>query len=111
MTRALAELSDLQKHMDHIKDIVAMQQKLREGVRRHGKPVPVAELLDEALRMNASSLHRHAIKVVKEYSSTPVITVEKHKALQILVNLMRNAKQACDAWRGTTNKSPPRVLT
>jgi C4-dicarboxylate-specific signal transduction histidine kinase len=56
----------------------------------------VAELLDEALRMNESSLHRHAIKVVKEFSSTPVITVEKHKALQILVNLMRNAKQACD---------------
>lgn len=93
---ALQELAEVQKHIDHIKDIVAMQQSFAK-VSGVAEPVPVGDLLHEALRMNESSLQRHAIKVVKAFAATPVITVEKHKALQILVNLMRNAKQACDA--------------
>ncbi|MEO5915819.1 MAG: ATP-binding protein, partial [Luteolibacter sp.] len=39
---------------------------------------------------------RHAVQVVRDYGEVPQITVEKHKALQILVNLIRNAKHACD---------------
>ena len=32
----------------------------------------------------------------REFSDVPPITVDKHKVLQILVNLVRNAKYACD---------------
>src|SRR5260221_10432409 len=46
--------------------------------------------------MNASSLSRHDVEVIKEFESVPPITTEKHKVLQILVNLIRNAKNACD---------------
>lgn len=91
----LKELGEVQQHIDHIKDIVAMQQSFAR-VSGVAEPVSVAELLTEAVRMNESSLHRHAIQVVKDFTTTPTITVEKHKALQILVNLLRNAKQACD---------------
>jgi signal transduction histidine kinase len=34
--------------------------------------------------------------VIREYHEVPPITVEKHKAVQILVNLIRNARHACD---------------
>ena len=57
--------------------------------------VNVTELVDDALRMNLSGLTRHAILVIKEFKDTPLVTVEKHKVLQILVNLVRNAKYAC----------------
>jgi PAS domain S-box-containing protein len=93
---ALKELAEVQKHIDHIKDIVAMQQSF---ARFSGMTeiVAVPDLVEDALRMNASALARHDVRVVKEFEDVPPITVEKHKVLQILVNLVTNAKQACDA--------------
>jgi signal transduction histidine kinase len=58
--------------------------------------VQVSELVEDALRMNASGLDRHDIEAISEFEAVPPITVEKHKVLQILVNLIRNAKRACD---------------
>ena len=58
--------------------------------------VPVAELVDDALRMNTGALTRHHVALQKDYQDHPEITVDKHKVLQILVNLIRNAKYACD---------------
>ena len=34
--------------------------------------------------------------MVRDYHEVPPITIDKHKVLQILVNLIRNAKYACD---------------
>jgi PAS domain S-box-containing protein len=93
---ALKELAQLQKNIEHIKDIVTMQQSFAKlsGVT---EIVNVSELVEDALKMNLSGLARHDIEVIKEFKDTPLLTVEKHKALQILVNLVRNAKHACDA--------------
>jgi signal transduction histidine kinase len=49
--------------------------------------------------MNSSALARHDIQIIKEFEEVPPITVDKHKVLQILVNLVTNAKQACDNSR------------
>ena len=91
----VAELDDLQKNIGHIKDIVAMQQSYAKtsGVM---EAVPVPDLFEDALRMNAGSLARLDIEVVRDYGAHPVVTVEKNKVLQILVNLIRNARYACD---------------
>jgi len=50
------------------------------------------------VRMNAGALERHEVTVVRDYDpdALPEIAVEKHKVLQVLVNLVRNAKYACD---------------
>ena len=90
------ELAELQRHIDHIKEIVAMQQNYAtlSGVK---EALPVTELVEDALRLNASSLTQHRVRVIREFTAAPVINIEKHKAMQILVNLMRNAKQSCDA--------------
>jgi len=49
------------------------------------------------LRLNLASLERHHVQLVRNYDPTlPQITVEKDKVLQILVNLIRNARRACD---------------
>jgi signal transduction histidine kinase len=98
----VAELDDLQKNIDHVKDIVAMQQNYAKtsGVM---ETVSLPDLVEDALRMNMGSLARHQIEIAREYQARPVITVEKNKALQILVNLIRNAKYACDE-SGRTDK-------
>jgi two-component system, NtrC family, sensor kinase len=53
--------------------------------------------MEDALQMNAAALSRHGIMVSRSYAETPLIAVDKHKILQIFVNLIRNAKYAIDA--------------
>jgi signal transduction histidine kinase len=89
------ELALLTKNIDHIKEIVAMQQSYAK-VSGICEIVSPSDLVEDALRMNGAALDRHQIELVREYSKTPGILVEKHKVLQILVNLIRNAKYACD---------------
>ena len=93
---ALKELAQLQKNIEHIKDIVTMQQSFAKasGVT---EIVNVTDLVEDALKMNLSGLTRHEVKVVREFKETPPVTVQKHKVLQILVNLVSNAKHACEA--------------
>jgi PAS domain S-box-containing protein len=92
---ALQELDALRGNIEHIKDIVAMQQRYAKlgGV---AEPIDVGHLVEESLRINASAFERHAITVVRKFADVPQITVDRHKVLQILVNLLRNARDACD---------------
>jgi signal transduction histidine kinase len=94
--RQLEELDLLRKNVEHIKEIVARQQNYAK-VSGLTESVNVIDLIEDALRISAAALVRHEIKVVREYAEVPPITTEKHKVLQILVNVVRNAKYACDA--------------
>jgi signal transduction histidine kinase len=91
----LKELDQLAKNVEHIKDIVAVQQSYATSAGVSQK-VEVIELVEDSLRMNAGALTRHDVQLHREYETSPVIFVDKHKVVQILVNLIRNAKYACD---------------
>jgi PAS domain S-box-containing protein len=91
----LNELGLLFKNIEHIKDIVSMQQAYAR-VSGVAECVFPADLAEDALRMNAASLARHDVQVVREYGNLPKVLVEKHKVLQVLVNLIGNAKHAMD---------------
>jgi PAS domain S-box-containing protein len=99
---ALQELASLRENLEHIKDTVAMQQNYAKlcGVT---ETVQVVELVEDSLRLNAGAFVRHGVTLRREFSEVPPITVDKHKVLQILVNLVRNAKYACDE-SGRTDK-------
>jgi signal transduction histidine kinase len=53
-----------------------------------------AELFEEALRLNLPGLTRHMVEVVREFAPVPCVIGDRHKVLQILVNLLKNAEQA-----------------
>jgi C4-dicarboxylate-specific signal transduction histidine kinase len=91
----LVELDSLRKNVEHIKDIVAMQQNYAK-VSGVTELIGVTELVEDALRLTANGLARHNITVVRDFQTNVPLVVEKHKVLQILVNLVRNAKFACD---------------
>jgi len=91
----LGEVEGLRKNIEHIKDIVAMQQSYAKVSGLTETLLP-AELMADALRLNANSMDRHAIEVIQELEELPPLAVDKHKVLQILVNFLRNAKHACD---------------
>jgi signal transduction histidine kinase len=59
--------------------------------------------------MNVSALARHDVTVVREYLPVPRVAVEKGKVLQILINLIRNAKYACDD--GQKDNPREKILT
>jgi PAS domain S-box-containing protein len=89
------ELDSLRRNVEHIKEIVAMQQNYATvgGV---NEMTDLAGLVEDSLRLNEGGLNRHGVKIVRELEKAPPMNVEKHKILQILVNLVRNAKYACD---------------
>ena len=94
----LEELTLLNRNIEHINEIVAMQQNYGKfaGVLEQ---LPVVSLVEDALRMNLGSMERQGVQIVREYDKVPAIQVDKHKVLQILVNLIRNAEYACDEGR------------
>jgi C4-dicarboxylate-specific signal transduction histidine kinase len=90
---ALRELQELTQNIDHIKEIVAMQQTYAKvsGVEDYQS---VSALIDDALRMQAAALVRHQVLVVRQFDRLPDMLLDRHKVLQILVNLISNAKYA-----------------
>ena len=46
--------------------------------------------------MNIGAFERHGVHLDRKFSTVPLVPVDHHKVLQILVNLMRNAKYALD---------------
>ena len=104
----LKELQSLNSNVEHIKEIVAMQQNYSR-VSGVVESLPVAELVEDALRMHAAALARHDVQVIREYADTPPVLVDKHKVLQILVNLIRNAKYALDEGDQRDNRLTLRV--
>jgi signal transduction histidine kinase len=96
---ALQELASLRENLEHIKETVTMQQSYAKlcGV------TETVDLVEDSLRLNAGAFARHGVTLCREFSAVPKITVDKHKVLQILVNLVRNAKYACDE-SGKTGK-------
>jgi signal transduction histidine kinase len=75
---------------------VALQQT-------HAKTAGVLEtiafhsLIEDALRMTIAEMDRHGVQVTKEIEAVPLMSTDRHKVLQILLNLMRNAKDAVKA--------------
>jgi C4-dicarboxylate-specific signal transduction histidine kinase len=90
------ETLGLQDNIDHIKQIVAMQQSYAKvsGTREN---LELHALVEDALRMSSTSLTRHQVEVVREFQPIPPVLADRHKVLQILINLVNNAKQAMDA--------------
>jgi PAS domain S-box-containing protein len=102
-TKLIAQMDSVGQHIEHIKEIVAMQQNYAK-VSGVYEILPVAELVEDAVRMNAAAFDRHGIDLVRDYGEhVPPVCVDRHKVLQILINLLRNAKYAMDE-RGESDK-------
>lgn len=97
------ELTALRANVEHIKEIVAMQQSY---AKRGGltELLDVRTLVEDSLSMNDAAFSRHGITLVRDYQDVPQVSVDKHKVLQILVNLIRNAGHACDEARAGADK-------
>jgi signal transduction histidine kinase len=97
--RMLDELDSVNRNVEHIKTIVAMQQSYARpsGVKQ---TVAIADLIDDALHMGESSLARRGIEMITDYARDLTLATDRHKVLQILINLISNARHALHDQRG-----------
>ncbi|MCG8651573.1 MAG: ATP-binding protein [Pirellulales bacterium] len=101
--QVLGELELLTKNVEHIKDIVRAQQSHAGtfGVIERCKP---AELMEDALKFSVDSIRRHGIELRRDYAAIEEVQVEKARLLQILVNLIKNAKESVLSESGLERK-------
>jgi len=83
----------LMRHFEHIQEIIVMQQNSARlfGVSEILSP---AQLIEDAVRLNVESLGRHGVVHEKIFVETPKVDADRHKVMQILVNLLKNAKDS-----------------
>ena len=89
----IRETELLSINIDHIKQIVALQQNHAQGGGIVMSVSP-AELFSDALRITHASISRHEVQVIRNFSEVPEIVTDRHQVLQILVNFVTNGVQA-----------------
>ncbi|HVS69856.1 MAG TPA: ATP-binding protein [Phycisphaerae bacterium] len=89
----LSEMNTLQKNVEHIKEIVAVQQS-------HAKAGPMVQqvqlrdLLEDAVKITRASSRAANVQIDLRIDSLPDVLTDKHALLQILINLLSNARHA-----------------
>jgi signal transduction histidine kinase len=100
----LDEIQGLMHNVEHIKEIVSLQQSYARvsGIRER---LDLLILVEDALKTLDVSVLQANFEVVREVEPVPELLTDKHKVLQILVNLISNAKHALIA----AHPMPPRL--
>jgi C4-dicarboxylate-specific signal transduction histidine kinase len=89
------EFSFIRTKIDHIEEIVTTQQSYGK-VSGVAERIRLTDLVEDVLRIQAAEMAAHEIRIQREYEpSLPEVIVDKHKVLQIILNLVSNAKHAC----------------
>ncbi len=89
----IAELDNLDSNITHIKNIIQMQQS-HAGNFSLTEPVQLADLIEDALKINMDKSDFYKIQVVRKFQKLPIMQLDKHNLLQIIINLVSNSKHA-----------------
>lgn len=92
----LNEVKVLSDRIDHVKQIVDMQQNYARCESVTVK-LSVAEAFIDAMMINDAGLQRHGVTIQCDCSGGISIETDRHKFMQVLVNLISNAKYAVSA--------------
>jgi signal transduction histidine kinase len=91
------EVRTLLEGIEHIKELVHAQQGLagRAGVRER---LSIQNIIDSAIDITDQPNNAvRALEVVREYEELATQPVDRHRLMQILVNVIQNARQALQA--------------
>ncbi|HEX5748374.1 MAG TPA: ATP-binding protein [Archangium sp.] len=86
------ELEGLRKNLDHIGNIISVQQSLAARPSQLLEEFDVCDAADDALHIQLRQSSQ--IEVVRDYAQVPKVLTDRHKLLQIFVNLVSNARHA-----------------
>jgi len=97
-----SELDALVRKVDHIKQVIVSQQDIAHAGKVR-EATAVEDLMEQALMLGLPEPEKYGIRVVREYAPVPTIMTERHQVLQILVNLITNAKNAMVEYPGNSH--------
>ena len=88
------EIADLRENVDHVKEVVNAQQSMATSGSL-AQNFSLSELIHSAMIAARGSLSQNGVKTVVDMEDENlVLRSDKHKLLQILVNLIKNASDA-----------------
>jgi signal transduction histidine kinase len=97
----LGQMDQLSRHLEHMKKIIAAQQSYAK-VNGMTEGLHAEEIAETALQISEGVLRNSGIEVARSYEKLPPVLVDRHQLMQILVNLISNAKHALE------EASPPK---
>lgn len=83
----------LNEKLTVIEEIITAQQNYAT-ISPFSEILPIVDVIEAALTMQASSIDRHGLAIVRNYHIEPLLSVQKTKLIHVLINLIRNAKDA-----------------
>ncbi len=87
-------LTQILENTESISEIISAQQAYAYSTNSYSEVTPITEIIEHALTLNESSYSRHNIIVEKRLGKVPEIPLHKTKTLHIILNLLKNAKEA-----------------
>ena len=88
------ELRDLVDNVDHVKQVIKVQQSMAKCSSCIQELCP-RELIEDSITANKAALANHNIEITLDIEDgLPDLASDKHKILQVLINLIKNAKDA-----------------
>jgi len=104
----LAEIVTLRGHVEHVNRVITMQN----GFARTGgvhEQVELATLVSEAVALACPDSGRQRLELVCEVEPERIVMIDRHRVLQILVNLLANARDSVVEHRRAGGSGAPRI--
>ncbi|MFE8597755.1 trifunctional serine/threonine-protein kinase/ATP-binding protein/sensor histidine kinase [Archangium violaceum] len=86
----------LREHIEHMRAIIQVQQAYARNSLLP-EECDLSQLVEDALSIQLPALQRNGITVTRELRAQPKARLDKHRVLQILINLLTNARNAMSA--------------
>ena len=89
-------MASLNRNIEHIVQVVQVQQSHAKSIILR-QPIDPKELMEDAVRVNQASIEKHGVQLVRDYCQCPILLLDQHSVLQILINLVSNAIHAMNS--------------
>jgi signal transduction histidine kinase len=94
-----AEIRHLEEALEHIRQLIASQQA-HAGRSTLLEPADVAEQIEMALRLSDKAPGAAKARIERDIPPLPRLAIDRHKVVEILVNLVQNARQSLAEAKG-----------
>jgi len=91
--RMLSELQSLAGGVEHIRALVDGQQA-NAGAKAEPEALDIGQQVEAALRLSPGLQGSTPVEIVRNVEPLPTLLLRRHKLIEILVNLVKNARQA-----------------
>lgn len=94
-----SELKNLRENVDHVKGVIAAQQSFAT-LGAVDMRVDLGEAIADAMKICQESYRQAQIKLIAQADESLTVVLDKQKLIQILVNLLNNAREAVSQHNG-----------